>query len=573
MGKSEDKRRIGTKAGAIKLSPVLPIVVFFLSFLSVGLFHEVHSAVFSATICIVITVIAVKKKELTILINPTSVSVFVITASYLLVTLWANDKGEALIGFFKYLPALLFLILIMQYDGIKEKLLEFLPHFAAGSVIVTALLMQVPPLKRYFSVAGRLSGLFEYPNTFALFTLIALLIILTKKDIEITGYIECAVLTFGIIYSGSRFTFVLSGISVIAALFINRGKRKTLFAMLSIGLPAIGLITYGLIAGRLDSLTRFLSTSLESSSLLGRVLYWIDALPEILSHPFGHGYMSYYLTQSTFQSGVYSVRYMHNDVLQFAFDIGWIPALVFVSLFLYHFFKKESKHETRLIIAVFFAHLLFDFDIQFTAMFMLLIVFLDTESGKTITLENVFITRILPVTLALMSVYFTSSLAFSLAGNHTASAMIYPANTENNINMMLEADEKDKESIADRIITSNNEVYSAYMVKATASFSKGDFLEVINNGKKALELAPYNYDQYAYLSSMLIYGVSLYEQNGDHNSADYCRQSVVEIENMYQKAKSALHPIAYKISDSFKESLPEDLEAVVAEYKYALSSK
>ena len=571
MGKSEDKRCIKSKADSIKLSPIAPIAVFFLSFLSVGLFHEVHSAVFSAALCVIITITAVKKKELTIYINPASVSVFLISASYLLVTLWANDKGEALIGFFKFLPALLFMILIMQYEGIKDKLLELLPHFAAGSVIVTALLMQIPPLKSYFSVAGRLSGFFEYPNTFALFTLIALLIILTKKEIDITGYIECAVLTFGIIYSGSRFIFVLSVISVFPALFINRGKKKTLFSLLSVGIPAVGLITYGLIAGRLDSLTRFLSTSFESSSLLGRVLYWIDALPEILSHPFGHGYLNYYLTQSTFQSGVYSVRYMHNDVLQFAFDIGWIPALFFISLLFYHVFRKASKHETRLILAVFFAHLLFDFDIQFTAMFMLLILFLDTESGKTVTLENVFTTRILPVTLALISVYIMSSLAFSLAGNHAAAAKIYPANTENNVNMMLEANENDKEAIADRIIASNSEVYSAYMVKATASFSKGDFLEVIKNGKKALELAPYDYEQYTYLSSMLIYGVSLYEQNGDISSADYCRRSVIEIADMYQKAKTGLHPIAYKIDDSFKESLPEDLEAVIAEYKHDLS--
>ena len=176
-----------------------------------------------------------------------------------------------------------------------------------------------------------------------------MLLILTRKEIDTVGYIECAVLVFGILYSGSRFVFVLAFISVIVALFINKSKKKALFSLLSLGVPAAGVAVYGICAGRFGTLTRFLTTSFDSSTLLGRALYWLDALPEILSHPFGHGYMDYYLTQSSFQSGVYSVRYMHNDVLQFAFDIGWIPAVLFAALFIYHIFKKGTMPEIRLI--------------------------------------------------------------------------------------------------------------------------------------------------------------------------------------------------------------------------------
>ena len=45
---------------------------------------------------------------------------------------------------------------------------------------------------------------------------------------------------------------------------------------------------------------RFLTTSLHSSTLLGRLLYAQDALPVILRHPFGLGYRSYTYMQGSF---------------------------------------------------------------------------------------------------------------------------------------------------------------------------------------------------------------------------------------------------------------------------------
>ena len=105
-----------------------------------------------------------------------------------------------------------------------------------------------------------------------------------------------------------------------------------------------------------------MSVSLESSTLLGRILYYIDALPVVLKNPLGLGYYGYYFTQGSFQSGVYSVAFVHNSVLQFLLDVGFIPAIAFMFIVLFSFFSKNSNFRQRLLIFVLFGHSLFDFE-------------------------------------------------------------------------------------------------------------------------------------------------------------------------------------------------------------------
>ena len=545
------------------LIPVLPLAaVFFLALLCVGLFHELHSGVFSIVLCVILIVLYASRGEIKLYINFTSVSVFVIVISYALTAIWANDRGEAVIGFVKFLPALLFLVLTMQYDEPSKRILSALPHFAVFSVIVSAALMHVPVLEGYFSVAGRLSGFFEYPNTFALFSLISLLIILTEKKSGLVGYIESAILIFGILYSGSRIVFALAAVSIAAALIISRRKKAALVLIPTATLSVAGIAVYSSVTGEIGAISRFLTTSFGASTFVGRILYYLDALPVILKHPLGSGYLSYYLTQSSFQRGVYSVRYLHNDILQFAFDIGWMPALLFIGLMAYHVFKKGTSAGRRLILLVFFAHMLFDFDIQFTAMFFLLLLLTDDRGGREISLKNPSFSA-LPIASALFASYMTLSLAFSLAGNNALSAKIFRHNTENNISLMLTMDADGREDVADLIISDNDMIHSAYSVKAAAAFSKGDFLNVIENGKRSLELAPYDYDEYSTLSYMITYGISLYEKNGDVYSAEYCKEALLDVADMFDSAKKNLHPLADKIKDTFEDSLPEDIDSYI----------
>ena len=546
------------------LHMIVPAVVLAFSFLCVGLFHETHSGVFSAALSVVILVTAIKRKKLRLYVNFSSVTIMTVVLMYGLSAVWVQDKGEALIGFVKFLPALLFLILYMQYDDPGEKIKPLIPHFASVSVVLSAVLMQIPALRDYFSVAGRLSGFFEYPNTFAIFSLIALLMVINSDEYRFYSFIEIPVLLFGILYSGSRFVFALTVVSVIAVIIVNRRKKKIFLVIPAVGIPIAGVIGFAAITGRIEAISRFLTTSFGASTFVGRTLYWSDALPVILRRPFGSGYLSYFLTQSNFQKGVYSVRYMHNDILQLAFDIGWIPALMFTCFMIRHIFKKKRSAGERIVLSAFFIHMLFDFDLQFAAMFLLLIVLTDDRSGREVFLKNPIVTKGPYVVLAAFSAFMTLPLSLSLAGNKSLSYKIFPYNTENNIALMYSADAAEKEEAADAVIEQNNEVASAHSVKAACFFSRGDLANVIKYGKEGLKLAPYVYDEYSALSYMIIYGEYLYEENADEYGATYCKKALLDVKEMFESAKAELNPRAKMIKDVFPETLPEDIENYIS---------
>ena len=127
---------------------------------------------------------------------------------------------------------------------------------------------------------------------------------------------------------------------------------------------------------------RFLTISTQSSSLNGRLLYYFDALPVVLKNPFGLGYYGYYFSQGSFQTGVYSVVSIHNDILQFLLDIGWVPTILFVVAIVISVFSKRISYTQRLLLIVLIGHSLFDFDLQFVSMMFIIILCMDFEIGR-----------------------------------------------------------------------------------------------------------------------------------------------------------------------------------------------
>ena len=88
----------------------------------------------------------------------------------------------------------------------------------------------------------------------------------------------------------------------------------------------LALVIYSALFDSFGIFRRVLSLSFTESTFVGRFLYYMDALPQILRRPFGMGYMGYYYDQLSVQTGVYSVMYLHNDLFQLVLDTGWIPA-------------------------------------------------------------------------------------------------------------------------------------------------------------------------------------------------------------------------------------------------------
>lgn len=534
-----------------------------ISLLFMGLFHEFLSCIASVILCAYLLTAALKNGSIKFNLNLSSISIAAIVSFYGLSALWAVDSGMAFIGFLKFLPLPLFMLAVMQQDESIEKTLDILPHTAILMTIASFILSFIPKFSRVFSPAERLTGFFQYANTYALFILIALIITVMKEKLRIIDYVYIPIFIFGIIVSGSRTVFILTIISAIVILIFSKNKKVKLI-LLTFSATAIMLaVIYTATTNNFDSIGRFLTTSFSESTFLGRLLYWYDALPIILRSPFGIGYQGYYYVQTSIQSGVYSVRYIHNDFLQLMLDIGWIPTIIFIAAIVRSFFSKGTDVKKRLLLFVISAHCFFDFDLQFIAVFMIFLLLLDIKSGKEIIFKKNPCSAC-AVLLGFCSIYMSIPLTAAFLEDYSLSFALYPWNTEVNCAIIsnddtAEAMEKD----ADKILSQNKYVTIAYSAKAEVAYSQGDFADMMKYKDKAIENAPLNYDEYVDYIYKLLTGIELYEQAGDVYSADYCRNKLNDVLESFYSIENKMSYLGKNINDQPITELPPELLEII----------
>lgn len=536
--------------------------ILYASLLLAGAFYEWTSCAVSLSLIVWIFLRLKAGKELSFRINLTLVSCVLISVAYAVTAFWAVDSGMAFVGFLKFLPVPLLLICIYSEKGAVLLIRRTLPLFAAATVVITSLLMQISAISQYFSVAGRLSGTFQYPNAFALFVLVAELI---AFDLPVNKYVKAAVfavLIFGLLYTGSRAVLVLAVIANIAVILckIKASKKAAVISLAALALAA-GIAAVLAFAG-VSPFDRILHINFGASTFVGRLLYFKDALPVMIKNPFGYGYLGYFYSQTAFQTGIYSVKYVHNDILQFCLDIGWIPAAVFVAAIVRTLFAKGVGSITRIILSVMFLHCLFDFDLQFVAVFMLLAIFMNREYGKTVTISSGNLAfDVDSAALALLSLYFTVALGLSSFGQLKAANVMYRLNTDNQIKMLSSAEyDSDAEDIAGSIIGRNEFVYVAYSKLARVAYKQGDFGTVIKYKNLVFEYAPLVYEEYEEYMYMLINGVTLYNEAGNDVSSGICKKQILSTKEKYEANLSKISDLGMKIKDKPVTEFPDDIE-------------
>lgn len=537
----------------------LTIVLIF-SVFATGLFHEFLSCFISVVLCVYLFFICKKKSTFALPLSISSIAVFLISVSYGFVSIWAIDRGDAVIGFFKFLPIILFLLIIVQDEDEKPDIV-FLPYAMAVMTVVSSILMQFPSLRKYFSVSGRLSGFLQYSNTFALLLLISLIILVTKEKLKRFDFVVILILLFGIFYSGSRTVFVLMVFALLFMIFASKNKKIKVFLLTSTVAGIAIIVLYALATNNFDTIGRFLTISFKDSTFLGRILYFTDALPIILKHPFGLGYMGYYYLQQSFQTGIYSVKYIHNDFLQFMLDIGWVPAISFIAAIVSSFFKKGNSVRNRLVLLILSMHCCFDFNLQYIAVFFILILFLDYEGKKEISLPSSTIGAGVGIGIvAILCLYIGIAQMLFTINNYSASHKLYPWNTQISIAQLSRTNDIDEmNQIANEIIENNEYVPVAYSAKSNVAYSKGDIKSVIAYKNKVFEIAPFSYNEYEQYCYMMINAAKIYANNGDEYSEKICleefKKSVDAVENMENK----LSKLGKMINDQPTTTLPNDI--------------
>lgn len=534
--------------------------ILLLSLVLSGGFNEYVGCVLSAIISVLLIVKIAQNRNLVFNINITSLSIAVITLLYLISCFYAIDSGMAFVGFLKFLPVLLYMLLLMQDKGIKERLIALLPYVALALGVLSLVLMYIPITKDYFTVSERMAGFLQYPNTFALFLLVGELTALSKEKLKPIDIISALLLIILLLFTGSRAVFILAVFSNVLIIFFRKGrKNKIILCTVLAALVLAVLLLLPLLKSN-EIFSRYFTISFGESTFVGRLLYYADAFPVILRHPFGLGYMGYYYVQQSIQTGVYSVMFIHNDFLQLLLDVGWIPCLLFVVGIIKSFFRKGNSAGKRIILLTVFLHCLFDFDLQFISMFFILLLFLNYNDGKQLELKKGAVFVFSFVITGLLSLYFAVALGLAHFGFNQAADSMFPGNTQNKVDLLIAEDDiVTQNEIADRIISQNEYVQIAYSAKARYAFSQGDFESLISYKNKIFQIAPFSYDEYEDYCYMLIQGIQLYKQAGDEYSTEVCEQQLLKTADRLDRLDDKLSNLGRKIVDQPKTDLPDDI--------------
>ena len=490
----------------------------------------------------------------------------VLVFGYLLSCLWAVDSGMALMGVVKFLPLLLFYVLVSGAPDEREKMIGYLPALGCLMTVFSFIMMQFEVFEQWVSVAGRLSGFFQYPNTYALFMLICLILVMWRFDHKKIDWLDVVygiAAVFGIIMSGSRTVFVLTAIAVIWVFLAKASGKKVIVPVLAGG--TIIAVILAIVAGSTGVLERFTNISFGASTFLGRILYVQDALPLIVKHPFGLGYYGYYFIQQSVQTGVYTVVNAHNELIQILLDVGVIPAVFMGAAVLRSVFTKRTTSRNRIVLSIMILHSLFDYDFQFIVMGFVLILFLDMRNIKTqkVPVLTGTVVGLTGIAVAALSVMCGISDVCYTSGNYKTAEKVYSGNTMAQLALLTKADTAEEmKEIAEKVLQDKS-VALPYSALAQAAFADGNVDQFTEYKLKAIELAPYQYEEYENYLEVLVYCNSLYHQMGDKDGVKFCVEKAEEIPKMLDQVKENTSALGWKIVDRPQVTLShENLEII-----------
>lgn len=474
---------------------------------------------------------------------------------------WGTDRGMAPVGAVQFLPLPLFVLLLEQLTPERRMdLLRRLPYAASAMVLLSFLLSCIPSLEPWFLVAGRQAGFFQYPNTYALYLLFALVLVLFGAPLRFGKLPWAAAAVLGILLSGSRTVFFLLLAVGLVFFFTVKSKQSRLRILILAALLLFGSVLYVLVSGNRGSVGRFLTASLTSSEFVGRILYAYDALPVILRHPLGLGFMGYRCLQGSFQTGVYSVQHVHNELLQLLLDVGWIPAALFLWALWQGFRSRGGGLLRKLLLAVPVLHCLLDFDTQFISVALLLFLVLDTApQAQRKFSPNRAVRRLSAgiLTVSALLCLWIGSASFLYYLRRPADALrVYPAYTAAIADLLPTASDEELGPLADRVLRLNKAVALAHDARAKADFSAGKISAAIAHKQEAIRLCRYNLTEYLDYFDILRYAREQYLQRGDPGSAETCLTLIVEIPEMLETVDSQTSRLGRIIRDKPDLTLP-----------------
>ena len=278
-------------------------------------------------------------------------------AGFLLSGFLAGNALSAPYEIMKY--AFLFYPLFVADSEVKKSMLAGL---AAGAVLLSAISVAGLVIPALQIGAG---SLLEYENTMAVFACFGAAATLyaakTNPARRFFYGVLSALCIVAMLAANSIFLYacIAAALAVVLCLRYRHARYYVAGAVAVAGVGLVCLFAFGK------------EDLLLTSTVASRLIYWQDALGIILQHPFGIGVYGWENMQYAVQSAPYSVKYVHNSILQLLLDGGVPAAAGFLGFAVFGVVKAVGRYradrEERSLLLIFLIvvlllHALFDFD-------------------------------------------------------------------------------------------------------------------------------------------------------------------------------------------------------------------
>lgn len=493
--------------------------------------------------------IAIQNKKIILPEKTICIIVTGIMLCYVGTVFYGIDSGMSELGLIKVIALLEFLVLVeqIQYEE-RIELLEQIPMIASVMAVIS-MISYITPWKHTFFQASRLGGFFQYSNTFALYLLIGIIVLLYEKKKEgKLWYIKLYILTTAVLFTGSRIAFFLMIINYLLFFIVDKKNHITIFVMTGwiIGLTIIGIV----ITGSYQNMGRYLTIFTHNSTLWGRILYQIDGLKMLLKRPAGLGYMGYYFLQPSVQSAAYTTKFVHNDFLQIGLDGGMIAMILAVILFIQSIYEKSSQDLQKHLLVIIAIHSCLDFNLQFLSIGMIVIVCMQCKEKKELQLKKIKIFCLLTFVGFVLSLRAGIGTSLEYQGKYKQALKIMPELTTARMKQLSkETDKNQAEESADKLIHSNKIISQAYGVKAEIAYGENNYNAMVRYKRQEIKNRKYDIAVYEDYIDKLACILQEKQADSDTKGMKQYLEELLWIQQYIEKVNTQTNPIANHLKD------------------------
>ncbi len=508
------------------------------------------------------------------------------------VSIWAIDRYQALAGFLRLSPLIIWIWLCAQSETVdRDRVMNFIPYSGAVMTIIGVVSYITGIFKDRIWMADRFGGTFQYANTCALYLLLGIILITTsllEGSHGIVLKVTLAILIVGLLLTGCRSVLILA----IAWGIYKSVREKSMrlpFVIIAVVSAALGGL-YAFVTGNMQNIGRIFTSLSHGSTFFGRLLYMKDGLKIIAKFPQGLGYNGYYYVQPLYQNGVYDVRFVHNDYLQAALDVGLIPALLLVIWLILMIVKGRAVRRYRELLAVLLVSSLFDLHMQFELIPMIAILCFDISgdiaastgasagkrkktdhSGKPNKLIDLFMgqsvgkyaniqkTEGKVIYGLIFAAYVVVTIPFAAYRLKDYDLMLkfFPHDTEAEIRILAETEDVDRaRSTAIDVINHNIYIPAAYRNLAFMAVMDNDPEAALNNMDEVIKINRYRLKDYELYDTILdgvqtgiLRGQTPLDEEKSAELLERIERTKEELPQRLEALKETTDPLAYKLRD------------------------